>query len=321
MTAGRWEEVSCPICPPGTGSDPNLTCSDRLDEPQRRIYRLVRCKGCGLIYLNPRPAPVEAGEFYRNEGYDPFISLRAPRGLFEKSYRLARRLTTTWKRRLVGRRVSRGGRILDVGCSTGEFIARLAKDYRCEGVEPEPEAAQWARERLGLKVYTGELSDAHLKTGSYDLVTLWHVLEHLPDPAGVLTEIHRLLAESGHLLIALPNIRSLDAVIYGASWVALDAPRHLWHFSPSQLKRLARQTGFRLTTSGMLPFDTFYNVYLSEKLCLDIHGWSQPIISPFRMTAAALGSLIWGGLTGLHSGKFYIFEKLINEPAAKTGKR
>jgi len=309
LTAGHWAEVACPICPPGTGNTPFLVCSDRLREPQLRNYHLVRCSGCKLIYLNPRPISDEAEIFYRDEGYDPFISLETPRGLFENSYRLARRLTTTWKRRLVSRYVRPGGRILDVGCGTGEFLTALKEDYRCEGVEPEPRAARWARERLGLTVFTGALSAASLQSGSYDLVTMWHVLEHLPDPALELTEIHRLLTGSGRLLIALPNIRSLDAAVYGPCWVALDAPRHLWHFSHPQLEQLAHQTGFRLSATGMLSLDTFYNVILSEKLCFNMRGHGQFILTPFRMTAAAVGSLLWGALSGQHSGRYFIFRK------------
>jgi len=280
-----------------------------LREPQLRNNHLVKCKGCELVYLNPRPTGDNAAEFYREEGYDPFLSLHTQQGLLDRAYVLARRQTLRWKKRLVGKLVASGARILDVGCGTGEFLSYLTTNFNVEGIEPEPEAARWARERFGLKVHTGNLDDAPLDTGHYDLITLWHVLEHVPDPSQVLDTIFRLLKPDGSLLIALPNICSLDARIYGSCWVALDTPRHLYHFSKPQAEMLVQKSGFKPVGSGMMPLDTFYNSLYSEIVCRDMKGIHQFLLAPLRLTCAISASLLWGAATGQHSGKFYIFDK------------
>jgi len=309
LDQGRWEEATCPICPSGIESVPFLTCSDRLREPQLRNYQLLRCTGCGLIYLSPRPVSSTAGEFYRDEGYDPFLSVHAPRGLLDRIYAILRRGTLKWKKRLIDRRTGARARILDIGCGTGEFLAILGKDYRVEGIEPAPEAARWARERLGLKVHTGSLDDVEFSRDRFDMITLWHVLEHLPEPSRELEKIHRLLADDGRLLIALPNIRSLDSRIYRSHWVALDAPRHLWHFSKPQLELLMHKSGFEITESGMLPLDTFYNSLYSEINLKQAGGNLQLILSPVRLTITTAASLVWGAVSGQHSGMYYILRK------------
>lgn len=275
-----------------------------------RKYKLERCTGCGLIFLNPRPKEQTTGDFYREEGYDPFVSISAPKNLYQRVYIFARRQVLIWKQRLIGSILPHDARILDIGCGTGEFLGALSDKYIIEGIEPEPKAAQWASERFGFKVYTGDLGNALPDLGQYDLVTLWHVLEHMPDPVRELDRIYQLLSKNGWLLIALPNIGSLDARIYGSCWVALDAPRHLWHFSKSQLKLLTQRSEFKMIRSGMLPLDTFYNSLQSEIICQKIKGNTQLILAPFRLIAAVLGSLIWGAINGQHSGMYYLFKKI-----------
>jgi len=310
LAGGHWEEVTCPVCSPNAESVPYITCSDRLREPQLRNYQLLRCTGCGLIYLSPRPTSTAIGEFYQDKGYDPFLSLGTPRNLRERTYSSLRGWTLKWKKRLIKRLAAKGAHILDIGCGTGEFLAALAQDYHVEGIEPEPNAARWAQERFGLKVHTGSIENAAFDTEKFDLVTLWHVLEHVPSPSRDLDFINRILTNEGRLLIALPNIRSLDARIYGPYWVALDAPRHLWHFSKPSLELLARKSGFKLTKSGMLPLDTFYNSLYSEIILKQAKGNMQLIPAPVRLTFSIISSLIWGVLSGQHSGKYYIFRKL-----------
>ena len=272
-------------------------------------YHLVECPGCGFIYLSPRPPSERIDEYYQDPGYDPFLSIQEPQRFLERLYELARRFTLTWKKRIVRQLVPYGVDILDVGCGTGEFLAVLQPDFNVEGIEPEPRAAQWARERFGFKVHTGNPESADLPAGKFRLISLWHVLEHVPEPVSTLRLLTNALAEKGRILIAAPNIRSVDAKIYGSSWVAIDAPRHLWHFSKPQLEHLALKSGLKLTGSGMLPLDTFYNVLHSELLCRQIKGASQVVLMPFRMTIALLASLTWGLFSGQHSGRYYIFDK------------
>jgi SAM-dependent methyltransferase len=275
-----------------------------------RNYTQVRCSGCGLIYLNPRPTGISVQESHKQAGYDPFLSIREAKGILETGFVLARRITLKWKSRLIRRLLPCSGRILDVGCGTGEFIAILKDDYSVTGVEPEPEAARWARDRLGLYVFTGDLSVLPKSEPAFDLVSLWHVLEHLPDPRQTLVEICWRLKPGGTMLIAMPNIAAFDARIYREYWVALDPPRHLWHFDQSHLDALATATGFEMVRSGMLPLDLFYNVIWSEKLYWQVKSGLARCLTAIRAPITTLLSLILGTATGRHSGKYYVFRKL-----------
>ncbi len=214
-----------------------------------------------------------------------------------------------WKKRLVKRLAAPGTAILDVGCGTGEFLREVGREYGAWGIEPEPEAARWARERFGLNVQTGDLSIVQFPTGSFDLVTMWHVLEHIPDPAQALTTISGMLKDGGRLLVALPNISALDARLYRAFWVAIDAPRHLWHFDRPQLARLAEKTGFTIVRTGMMPLDLFYNAVWSERFIYRVRGWRQLLPAVLRLPLAVAASLVYGGVTGKHSGNYYVLEK------------
>lgn len=307
-----WEDVVCPACPKGTETSLWYECGDRFREPALKNYRVVRCSGCGLGYLSPRLSTEATHAAHREEGYDPFLSLQQPQSIFDRAYSVARRFTLSWKSRLIRKLVEPDARIVDGGCGTGEFLESLKDTYRVSGYEPEPNAARWARERLGLDVFSGSLaeclSERKIPEGSVDLMTLWHVLEHVSDPRQELLRLRSLLNSTGKLLVAVPNIASLDARIYGSAWAPLDAPRHLWHFTPSSLVNLAKITGFKLQFQGGLPLDPFYNAMLSEQLLCRISP-EQRLFSFLRLPAAVAGSIGYGVLTGNHSSVYYVFDK------------
>jgi SAM-dependent methyltransferase len=263
-----------------------------------------------LIFLNPRPSQTEMESAYQEEGYDPFQSLEKPKGIFDRAYRLARTYALAWKKRLVNKIVEPGAKILDGGCSTGEFLSVLKDQYVVEGFEPEPDAARWAGNRFGLTVHTGNLNTVSFQNDGFDLVTLWHVLEHIPELQPDVTRIHQLLRPGGKFLIAVPNVGSLDAKIYKENWIALDAPRHLWHFTLPSINSLASSTGFKIVRTGMLPLDTVYNVLLSEQLAIGTYGRIQLMKAIFRFPFAIIGSMIYGLFTGSHSSRYYILEKV-----------
>jgi len=309
MADRHWETVLCPHCLEGVQSDQYLNCRDRFDGPGSRQFRLVRCLGCGLIYLSPRPPEEETESFYQADGYDPFITLSKPKSTVEKLYSVSRRFTLRWKAKLVHKLVNKGGSILDLGCSTGEFLLCLREDYKVEGIEPEARAARFAREHFGLNAHTGTLDTtiAGLEQAPYDLITMWHVLEHIPNPVSAITQLKTLLKPGGSILFALPNIGSADAGFYGEQWVALDTPRHLWHFTPASLDKLMAKCGFKRVQSGMLPLDTFYNCLMSEQLVIKQKGKIQLILTPIRLPLFVTLSIIKGLFTGKHSGLFYIY--------------
>ena len=141
-----------------------------------------------------------------------------------------------------------GGRVLDIGCGSGGYLAFLAElGWRCSGVETGAKSRAYAQTVLGLDVHEGPLEACRFPDATFDVVTLWHVVEHLPDPAGTLREIGRILKPDGCLLLRTPNVQSWEAALFRGNWYGLDPPRHLYLFSPATLERLLGQCGFAVT--------------------------------------------------------------------------
>jgi SAM-dependent methyltransferase len=239
---------------------------DRFETVSGQFFSIVRCSGCTLLYVNPRPDTESLPAYYAAEGYDPFVSSGNAASLKTTAYRFVRRFTMRRKAARVAAGLPKGGRALDVGCATGEMIVQLKlRGFDAYGVEPNPAAAEFARSTLGLTVWSGSIGDVPAHAGPFDLITLWHVLEHVPDLNRALKQLHGMLTASGRLAIAVPNPLSLDAKVYGSTWVAWDAPRHLYDFEPAVLTALLETSGFRAERQGAVAFDAFYHCLLSEK--------------------------------------------------------
>jgi 2-polyprenyl-3-methyl-5-hydroxy-6-metoxy-1,4-benzoquinol methylase len=157
------------------------------------------------------------------------------------------------------------GLILDIGSGTGYFGATMKKaGWLAEGIEINEKARKFGRSHFGFEARPPD-KIASLKSGSFDCITLWHVLEHFHDPVKYISEIYRLLKPEGFCIIALPNSSSYDAVYYKRFWAAWDVPRHLWHYSPETFRLFSVKTGFKYEKMKTLPLDVFYISMLSEK--------------------------------------------------------
>lgn len=233
--------VACLVC----GADdaaPFMETRDRLLGLEGRFH-LVRCRNCGLIYQNPQLTPAELGRYYPPE-YHPFLPAiedePSPWQRWDRRRGVDRRC-----RAVIARAGRRTGKVLDVGCATGIFLDGMRRwGWEAHGVEPNPVASAYARERLGLAVVTSDLTAAGYAAESFDVVTLWDVLEHVPDPRGTLSEVARVLRPGGLLVLSLPSIESVEARLFGRYWAGWDAPRHLALFPRPVLVRLLRETGF-----------------------------------------------------------------------------
>ncbi|MBD3327558.1 methyltransferase domain-containing protein [candidate division KSB3 bacterium] len=224
--------------------------TDRL-APAQQQFRIVRCPACGLLFLNPRPTPDEIDQYYQYEAYREEF---APAVEDEPS------AWRCWNRRyglnrycrLVEKNRPNGGRILDVGCGTGNFLAQLRKrgDWDVQGLDVAPKAVEYARRRLKLPIFLGTLEEARYPTASFDVVTLWNVVEHLHYPLQTLTEVRRILHPDGILAFSVPDAGSWDARLFEEDWVGLDPPRHLYTFSRYTAASLLVETGFRTLTMG-----------------------------------------------------------------------
>ncbi len=252
---------TCPLC-----SSPGLTswlkCRDHL--VTKKEFELVRCDSCGLITTQDPPEEKEMAGYYQADEYishNPVAS-----GFLSSIYRFAREYMIGKKRKYIKRAGFERGSLLDIGCGTGHFAASMKKaGWEVTGIEPNDKAREYASSEFGLNVLLPEEIN-RLSDNSFDCITMWHVMEHFHDPFGYASEVRRLLKPGGMWLVAMPNCGSYDAICYGTNWAAWDVPRHLWHFKPATMKRFADKAGFRITGTGVLPFDVFYISILSERI-------------------------------------------------------
>lgn len=217
---------------------PFLSCRDHVRDGTDE-YLLVRCNSCRLIYVNPPPEPEQLTLSYSDE-YRDWIGVDVATPL-----QGIKRLGLRRKRRTVERYSDRLGRLLDVGCGEGDFLleARLS-GWDAVGTEVDSRQAALASRIGGAEVRVGDLTDCHFDEESFDVVTMWHVLEHLGNPLETLAEIHKLLKQRGLLIVMVPDCSCLAARLFKASWSGYDPPRHLCNFSPDVLEDALVRAGF-----------------------------------------------------------------------------
>lgn len=206
------------------------------------------------------PIPRDLEKYYASPDYISHSDRK--KGFMEWVYAQAKGFHLKWKLRVIGKYTKPGASLLDFGAGTGDFVRTAhAKGYRAIGVEPGKTAREMAATKgLDLHASTDELSSQ-----SYDVITLWHVLEHLPDWDKAIREFHGMLSESGFLVLALPNFKSSDAQYYREFWAAYDVPRHLWHFSPAAIDEYIVPIGFAKSGLKRMWLDAFYVSWLSER--------------------------------------------------------
>jgi SAM-dependent methyltransferase len=206
-------------------------------------FTYVKCAGCRLVYLNPRPSQQEIAAHYPPEYYDVY------RQLIDMGRQS--RLMSLGLRLIRGRRMPRckPGRLLDVGCGSGLYLAGVRDaGWHVEGIEMNESAARTARNLHSIEIHCGCAEDVlpAMPEASFDVVTMWHLLEHLHQPRNVLGEIRRLLRPGGRLMLEVPNYGSVWSRVFQSAWAALEPPRHLFHFSSSTLRALLESAGFRV---------------------------------------------------------------------------
>lgn len=227
-------------------------------------YEIWSCKDCDFHFTQDVPAQEFIAPYYKSEEYISHSDTK--KGIVNNLYHRVRQIMLDRKFKLVNF-YSQGGTLLDYGSGTGYFPAYVqAKKKQVKAIEIDPEARKYSQERFGLDVYNPEaLVNGAFQDAEFDVITLWHVMEHLYSPGTYVQKFRKLLQKNGHLIIAVPNFTSYDAEYYGKYWAAYDVPRHLWHFSPKTMKKLVEKEGFTLVEKKRMPFDSFYVSLLSEK--------------------------------------------------------
>lgn len=227
------------------------------------IFEIYACGDCGFRYTANPPDEEDCGRYYQSENYISHSDTK--KGIIATLYHKVRDIMLDRKYQLIAK-TSQGKRLLDVGSGTGYFPAYMTeKGYECEGIEVDEKARFFSQSKFGLKVHQPQALFDNTINHSFDVITLWHVLEHLYNPDRYMQRFSELLTDNGLLIIALPNHDSFDQSQYDTYWAAYDVPRHLWHFHPASFLGFAERNGYHVDSMHHMPFDPFYNALLSEK--------------------------------------------------------
>ncbi|MDO7848869.1 class I SAM-dependent methyltransferase [Hymenobacter sp. M29] len=250
---------NCPVCGK-TDFKNKLVVEDRT--VSHESFAIVQCAGCSFQFTNPRPSEAEIGKYYESDAYVSHNS--AAQGFVNKAYKVARFFTMRRKVSLLNKLAPRRGKLLDYGCGTGHFLAAAKSGgWQVAGLEPNARAREEASQRLGQPI--GQESLVQFQPGTFDAITLWHVLEHIHTLNETLAQLVALLKPEGVLLIAVPNVESLDAQHYRELWAAYDVPRHLYHFAPKTMVQLLKKHKLAIRQTLPMPLDAYYVSMLSEK--------------------------------------------------------
>ncbi len=289
----------CPLCS-SEMITAHFNCTDHFISKEEFV--IARCITCGFLFTQDYPEENEIHRFYESDEYISHSDTSA--GLINKIYHLIRQVMLLRKRKIIQKTTGlRSGNLLDVGSGTGHFASFMKNSgWSVKGIEINVKARDFSSENFGLDVIAPDRI-SELDPGSFDCVTMWHVLEHFHDPHRYISDTIRLLKPGGVCLVALPNCSSLDAKHYREVWAAFDVPRHLWHFDPATFNEFARKSGLTIDRQFVLPFDVFYISVLSEKY----KGSHWPLIS--GITSAIWFSLLSVFYRKRSSSVIYILRK------------
>ena len=289
-------EDVCPICGHAAFLD-FLPLNDESVSKERFVIR--KCEGCDLLATSPRPNPEQLPKYYQSETYISHTS--KARSAIDTIYLIARKFTLRWKERLISKQ-TRNRTLLDYGCGTGDFLKYCQSEgWRTEGVEPSAPARQLAIEKnLSVKADIEDIDQ------QFDVITLWHVLEHVTDLNDTLNKLIHHLVPTGRLIIAVPNPNSWDSAYYREKWAAYDVPRHLWHFKKANMCQLLLNHSFHLHEVHPMPLDAYYVSLMSEryrsKNGLTIGAAVKGLLNGLKSNRKA-------SMTGEYSSMIYVFKR------------
>ena len=262
-------------------------------------FELFQCDHCGLVFTVPRPAPEIIGNYYKSDEY--YSHQQNSKGFIPKIYERVKSINLRGKVAMATSDMVKG-RLLDIGCGVGDFLLQVKKlGWEVMGVEPSEQAANIAQSRLGFTPLK-PIDYEKLPDQSFDVITMWHVLEHVDDLKSQTKELKRLLRPGGRLVIALPNYQSFDCQYYNDKWAAWDVPRHLNHFTQDCLQGILNANDFKYLDTQRLIWDAYYISFLSEKYL----GHSLPLI---RGAWVGLKSNCKARRSGMYSSLVYRYEK------------
>lgn len=272
----------CPICD-NNSFTPLLSSKDFTSTHE--TFHVKQCDACGLAITSPRPSEENSGQYYQSDKYISHTS--SSKGIFDSIYLIIRRFSLRWKYRLIKPYLHQGP-LLDYGAGTGHFLQEVKRNgHSVYGVEPSEDARK--KIGTGIPVVSG-LHD--LPNQTFDVITLWHVLEHVYRLRETIQELKARLADRGTIFIAVPNRESYDAQHYQSLWAAYDVPRHLWHFTKDQMAALLQKEGLIIKQVIPMKLDAYYVSLLSERYK-----------SGGKLTIPGIIRAVWIGLKSNLKGK------------------
>ncbi len=251
----------CPAC---GSSDIAFVLKAKDETVSKEYFEIWQCNNCNLRFTQDIPDEKNIGSYYQSAAY--ISHSNTSQGLVNKLYHTVRSITLQSKRKLIEKSSGKKkGNLLDIGAGTGAFASTMKKNgWNVTALEPDETARANALKDFGIELRPTE-NLFNLPPKTFDVITLWHVLEHVHDLHTYLDTFYSLLVDGGTLIIAVPNYTSYDAQTYSDNWAAYDVPRHLYHFSPESMKLLLNRHHFTLLQQKPMWFDSFYVSLLSEK--------------------------------------------------------
>ncbi len=291
----------CPLCKSGLFLN-HLEIKDYAVSSENFI--ICKCTACDLLFTNPRPKINKIGPYYDFPEY--YSHADQSKTITQFAYNRVRKIAINSKVKLLSNLKPEKGRLLDYGCGTAELLHHAeASGWKVAGIEPSPKAQAQALQKLPSKIFPNldELSDKK----SFDIITMFHVLEHIHDLRKTIKKLVKLLKSGGYIIIAVPNYESKDAKKYKEYWAGWDLPRHLYHFNQKAMQSFKNEFNLDLKEVKPMPFDSYYVSLLSE-------GYRKPK----RLALTKYWNAIWTGFQSNksantteanYSSNLYIFSK------------
>ncbi len=276
------KEINSPIHKDNT-LKPFLKCKDFT--VSKEVFSLLKDDKSELLITHPQPELEKLSLYYESEDYISHTDSK--KSFFDKMYQKTKNYAIKKKLKLIEKtkiKTNSKNNILDIGCGTGDFLTACKNEnWNVVGVEPNKKARVLAKSKLEILTSNfNNINDAypkihetiHAVEEQFDIITMWHVLEHVPNLEEYITQLKQLLKPKGTLIIAVPNYKSYDANYYGNFWAAYDVPRHLWHFSQKAIRLLFKKENMNVVKILPMKMDSYYVSLLSEKYKT---GKSKPI--------------------------------------------
>lgn len=243
---------------------PFLTCKDYTVSQDE--FTLLIDEKSELVITSPRPEDEALGKYYESDTYISHTDSK--KSILDRVYQIVKNYSLKKKLKLINSLHTKEKSILDIGVGTGDFISVCeTNNWNVVGVEPHQKARTIAKNKLqkSESIIYNTIDEILDKTTRFDVITMWHVLEHVPNLNTYVSNLKQLLKPNGTLIVAVPNYKSFDATYYKEFWAAYDVPRHLWHFSKTAIQQLFQQEQMRVIKILPMKFDSYYVSLLSEK--------------------------------------------------------